>query len=82
MPPTTKEALHFHSTAQQFFFVLKGVANFYLEDEKHLIKAQEGLLVLPKQKHFIANETEEELLFLVISQPTTHVDRTTIAATS
>ncbi|MDQ6610254.1 MAG: cupin domain-containing protein [Bacteroidota bacterium] len=78
MPPATKERLHYHSTAQQFFFILKGTAVFFIEDEKHKLKAQEGVLVLPKQKHFIANEAAEELSFLVISQPTTARDRITI----
>src|SRR3978361_1686727 len=61
MPPSTKENWHYHSTAQQFFFVLKGVAVFYVDDERHLMKPREGILVHPKQKHFIANETAEEL---------------------
>ncbi len=30
------------------------------------------------QQHFIANETENQLDFLVISQPTTNNDRITI----
>jgi mannose-6-phosphate isomerase-like protein (cupin superfamily) len=28
MPPKTKEQLHFHKNAQQFFFILKGKQNF------------------------------------------------------
>lgn len=30
MPPKTSEKLHFHELAQQFFYVLKGEATFYL----------------------------------------------------
>ncbi len=37
-----------------------------------------GILIQPKTKHYIANETNERLHFLVISQPTTNNDRTTI----
>jgi mannose-6-phosphate isomerase-like protein (cupin superfamily) len=78
MPPDTKEQLHFHNYAQQFFFILKGSATFYIEDEKIIVLEQKGLLINPKTKHFIANETHEQLDFLVISQPSTNKDRITI----
>ena len=78
MPSGTKEKLHFHTYAQQFFFILKGSATFYLGDNEIIINEQKGILIQPKTKHFIANETTEQLDFLVISQPTTNNDRTTI----
>jgi len=31
MPPKTKEQLHFHKNAQQFFFILKGKVKFHKE---------------------------------------------------
>jgi mannose-6-phosphate isomerase-like protein (cupin superfamily) len=75
MPPGTKEMLHYHEKAQQFFFILKGTASFYSDDKKHILAPQQGITVLPDQKHFIANETDGVLEFLVISQPSTHNDR-------
>lgn len=78
MPSGTREKLHFHSQAQQFFFILKGSATFYLDGKKETVFEQKGLLIEPKTEHFIANETDESLEFLVISQPTTNNDRTTI----
>ncbi|GAB3503688.1 cupin domain-containing protein [Emticicia fontis] len=78
MPGDTREKLHFHSHAQQFFFILSGTATFYPEGEKILVSEQKGLLIKPGTKHYIANETNEPLEFLVISQPTTNQDRTTI----
>jgi mannose-6-phosphate isomerase-like protein (cupin superfamily) len=75
MPGGTREKLHFHSQAQQFFFILKGSATFYLEGEKVEVAEQKGLLIKPGTKHFIANETDELFEFLVISQPTTNHDR-------
>jgi hypothetical protein len=50
-----------------------------VEDVTVVVAEQKGLLIQPKTKHFIANETGESLDFLVISQPTTNNDRTTIA---
>jgi len=78
MPGGTREQLHFHTNAQQFFFVLSGTATFYLEGNKIIVAEQKGILVRPETRHFIANETTGELHFLVISQPTTNRDRTVI----
>lgn len=78
MPAFTREKLHFHTTAQQFFYILKGSATFYLDENKIIVTEQKGILIQPKTKHYIANETTEQLDFLVISQPTTNSDRTTI----
>lgn len=78
MPGGTKEHAHFHSMAQQFFFILNGTATFYFEDEKLIITAQKGIMIPPNTIHYIANETNEQLEFLVISQPSTNKDRTNI----
>lgn len=78
MPPGTNEQLHFHKNAQQFFFIIKGVATLFLDNERYIVTEQKGLLITPMTKHYIANETEEHLEFLVISQPSTHNDRITI----
>lgn len=54
------------------------MATFYLDDNKVIVAEQKGILVPPKTRHFIVNETNDQLDFLVISQPTTNNDRTTI----
>ncbi len=79
MQSGTREQLHFHSIAQQFFFVLKGNATFYLGNEKQIISEQKGLLIYSKIEHYVINEAEEPLEFVVISQPSTNKDRTTIS---
>lgn len=75
MPGGMKENLHFHVNAQQFFFILKGTATFYLEGVQQVVVEQKGLHIPPGTKHYIANETRQSLDFLVISQPTTNEDR-------
>jgi mannose-6-phosphate isomerase-like protein (cupin superfamily) len=75
MPPGTKEQLHFHKQAQQYFYILKGTATFFFNDERDTISASTGILIAPGTKHYIANETTHELEFLVISQPSTNNDR-------
>jgi mannose-6-phosphate isomerase-like protein (cupin superfamily) len=78
MPGETKEKQHFHSDAQQFFFILKGTATFYFDNEKIIVTEQKGILIHAQTNHCIANESCERLDILVISQPTTNNDRTTI----
>ena len=78
MPPGTREQLHFHSDARQFFFILKGTATFYIQDKKEIVNGQQDLLIHKNTRHFIANETKEPLDFLVISQPSTNQDRTNL----
>lgn len=75
MPPGSKEQLHFHHNAQQFFYVLNGEATFYSDNHKFTLKAQQGISVEPKSKHYIANETSTDINFLVISQPAIGNDR-------
>ncbi|KAA5536691.1 cupin domain-containing protein [Taibaiella lutea] len=78
MPEGTREKLHFHTEAQQFFFILKGAATFYIDDKKMMVAEKEGILIKAKAQHYIANETTDRIEFLVISQPSTNNDRITI----
>lgn len=78
MPSATAERLHFHHNAEQFFYILKGEAVFYINDEKFSVKAGESISILPKLKHYISNESDNDLEFLVISNPSTNNDRTEV----
>lgn len=75
MPPGAKEQLHFHKNAQQYFYILKGLATFHLDGDTDTIGAGTGVLIEPGCKHYIANDTRHELEFLVISQPNIGNDR-------
>jgi mannose-6-phosphate isomerase-like protein (cupin superfamily) len=75
MPSGTAEKLHFHKVASQFFYILKGKAVFYINNEKVSVSEGESISILPDVQHFIANEETEDLEFLVISDPSTNNDR-------
>lgn len=45
MPAQTAEVLHYHSTAQQFFFILQGIATFETEEHFFTIHPGEGFLI-------------------------------------
>lgn len=75
MPAYTSEQLHYHEKAQQFFFILKGIATFEIEDETIEVKANEGLHIEAGKRHRIINNSEDDLEFILSSQPTTKGDR-------
>lgn len=78
MPAATKEQKHFHSRAQQFFYILKGTATFEIEGAVERVEAFCGLHIKAGIWHQIRNESGEELHFLVISQPSSRGDRTNV----
>jgi mannose-6-phosphate isomerase-like protein (cupin superfamily) len=75
MPAGTSEQKHYHQYAQQFFFILKGVAQFEIEDATIEIKPGEGLHIEAGKKHRILNTSDEGLEFILCSQPSTNNDR-------
>lgn len=80
MPPGTSEALHYHERAQQFFFILKGIAHFEVEGETIVVNTNEGLHIVAGKQHRISNRAETDLEFILSSQPSTIGDRINITA--
>ncbi len=75
MPPNSKEKLHFHKNAQQFFFILKGKAIFILDEEVFEVAENSGFHIPANKNHLIENKSDVDLEFLVISNPSTNNDR-------
>lgn len=75
MPGNTSEVRHYHHYARQFFFVLSGTACMELNGEVIMLNAQEGVEVPPSVPHQMQNITNEEVEFMVISQPNSRGDR-------
>jgi mannose-6-phosphate isomerase-like protein (cupin superfamily) len=75
MLPHTSEVRHFHQYARQFFFILKGTATMEVDGQKIRLHSQEGIEVPPLTPHQMLNESDEEVEFLVVSQPHSHGDR-------
>lgn len=75
MPANTTEQLHYHQHAQQFFFILKGIATFEVEGRLIVIEANNGLHIPKGLPHKIMNNNKEDLEFILSSQPSTNNDR-------
>jgi mannose-6-phosphate isomerase-like protein (cupin superfamily) len=78
IPPGGGEVLHYHTRAQQLFYILEGVATFEADGVEAMVVKGEGFHVLPGVRHRIRNLGTEDLLFLVVSQPRSHGDRANV----
>lgn len=75
MPPGTSEQLHYHIQAQQFFYILKGIAQLFVEDEAIELGPGQGIHIKAGKKHCIKNNGSEDVEFLLCSNPSTIMDR-------
>ncbi len=75
IPPNSQEEFHFHKTAQQFFFIIKGTATFVIDEKTFEVEEKSGFYIAPEQVHLIENRSNVDLEFLVISNPSTNNDR-------
>lgn len=75
MPPDTREKMHYHEAANQFFFIITGRATFNIDGKEYILKPNEGIEIKAGQKHFIANKNNTDLEFILYSTPSTKNDR-------
>jgi mannose-6-phosphate isomerase-like protein (cupin superfamily) len=78
VPPGASEVKHFHATARQFFYVLAGTATLEFEDQSVTFTAGQGVHVPPGVKHRFTNTADVDVVFLVVSSPSTAGDRTNV----
>ena len=75
MPPNTAERRHFHSKADQFFYIRSGEAQMEIEGQIIILSTRNGIFIAHGQRHKISNKCDQDVTFLVISRPTTRGDR-------
>jgi mannose-6-phosphate isomerase-like protein (cupin superfamily) len=75
MPPDTREQLHYHEVANQFFFILKGRALFTIDGKEQVLMQNEGIEIKAGQQHFISNKNDTDLEFILYSSPSAKNDR-------
>ena len=78
VPPGDKEQRHFHNRARQFFYILEGTAIIELGTERLALRKGQGLEVAPGVAHQFRNESDADVVLLVISVPMSHGDRVTV----
>lgn len=75
VPPGAAEIIHYHERARQFFYILAGEATMGFEDHEVVLQKGQGLEIPPMIKHQFKNNSSNEVHFLVISAPSTRLDR-------
>lgn len=75
MPPGTCEKKHYHEKAFQYFYIVKGAATFEIDGEIIVADSQKMVEIKPLQKHLISNNGEDDLEFILFSNPSTTNDR-------
>jgi quercetin dioxygenase-like cupin family protein len=73
--PGAEEVRHYHNEARQFFYVLSGTAILETEEREHQIPAGFGIEVAPSVQHKFMNRSDQDVVFLVVSAPSTKADR-------
>jgi mannose-6-phosphate isomerase-like protein (cupin superfamily) len=58
-----------------FFYILSGIATFNIDGQAVVANENESIHIPKLTKHLIANQSDQELEFLVISEPKSHGDR-------
>lgn len=69
MPPRSAGTLHKHIRAEEFYFLLEGTGRLRVGDETLTIPKYGGVLVGPDQLRQVFNDTDEEVLWLIIGAP-------------
>ncbi|MBL9117541.1 MAG: cupin domain-containing protein [Verrucomicrobiaceae bacterium] len=69
MPPRSANTLHKHIRTEEFYFVLEGTGRMRIGDETVTVPKYGGVLVGPDQLRQVFNDTDDEVLWLIIGAP-------------
>ena len=75
MPPNTAEMRHYHEHSQQFFYILHGTLVIEMNEQLYSLNEHQGITIPAGTPHQAFNHSNNDVDFLVISQPTTRADR-------
>lgn len=75
VPSGCEEIRHLHQFAEQFFYVISGVATIEANKEIFHLEKNQGLHIPANTPHKLQNEQECDLIFVVTSTPPSHGDR-------
>ena len=69
LPPMSANTLHKHVRQEEFYFVLEGVGRMRVGDETLTVPKYGGVLVGPEQLRQVFNDTDAEVLWLIVGAP-------------
>src|SRR5437879_2175591 len=69
LPRKSASTLHKHLRQEEFYFVLEGVGRMRVGDESLTVPKYGGVLVGPDQLRQVFNDTDAEVLWLIVAGP-------------
>jgi mannose-6-phosphate isomerase-like protein (cupin superfamily) len=69
LPPKSANTLHKHIRQEEFYFVLEGTGRIRVGDTPLTIPKHGGVLVGPDQLRQVFNDTDSEVLWLIVGAP-------------
>jgi mannose-6-phosphate isomerase-like protein (cupin superfamily) len=69
LPPKSANTLHRHPKMEEFYFVVEGVGRIRIEDQTLTVPKHGGVLVGPERLRQVFNDTETDVLWLIIGAP-------------
>lgn len=69
LPPHSAMTLHKHPKMEEFYFVVEGVGRMRVNEETITVQRFGGVLVGPKLLRQVFNDTESEVLWLIVGAP-------------
>ncbi len=69
LPPQSANTLHKHLRAEEFYFVLEGIGRMRVGAETLTVPRYGGVLVRPERLRQVFNDTDAEVLWLIIGAP-------------
>src|SRR5437016_14194619 len=67
LPPRSANTLHKHIRAEEFYFVVEGLGRLRGGDETLTVPKYGGVLVGPDQLRQVFNDTDDEVLLLIVA---------------
>jgi mannose-6-phosphate isomerase-like protein (cupin superfamily) len=69
LPPMSASTLHKHVRQEEFYFVLEGTGRMRVAEETLTVPKHGGVLVGPEQVRQVFNDTNAEVLWLIVGAP-------------
>jgi mannose-6-phosphate isomerase-like protein (cupin superfamily) len=69
LPPKSASTLHKHIRQEEFYFVVEGLGRIRVGDETLTVPKYGGVLVGPEQLRQVFNDTDSEVLWLIVGAP-------------
>jgi mannose-6-phosphate isomerase-like protein (cupin superfamily) len=73
-PPKSANTLHRHPKMEEFYFVIEGTGRIRVGDQTLIVPQHGGVLVGPDQLRQVFNDTDREVLWLIVGAPEKEVE--------